>query len=689
MPTRPPSGSRPSSRLTSFAAAALIASGVLLTGCDPAATSVPSNGGSPGTASASPGPAGIGLTWGAASDDELPDGSTGLAGIDRGIVVTSHDSTTWSADGVAWEPIEGGPDGLVVAAGGPGFVALGDGSFWASIDGRSWSRTPVPDIEGLRISALTAAGDGFLALGSAGEEATDRLIRSADGAAWSVTIPFGAEQRMNRLAAAGPIAVAFSLLTDDQGRLVGWSSSDFGATWTPIAAAAAPDGSVGGVVPSRDGTLLAFGWPADNAVFRSRLWASADGRQWNAVPTGTTFDGADLHVLVHTRWGWIAGGTVLEPRTGAFWWSADGVAWERAPEVPSFELGSPTAIVGGPRGPVALGTAGFVGSRAVWVSPPVESEPLPTGTWTAAPELPEPAAGVAAMASDGSLLSFGDITVATGDQGPTITRSRTTRALDPSGSAWSERAPMPRERHGGIAATSPAGEVWLLGGYEITDAGEAADILASDICDPAADRWRDGPPLPKTFVGGLDATFLADGRLVVVGRTQDPTKAELWVLAPSGSSWSQIGTVDWRDGPFDIAASGDDLLMVGIVREGEHTAAPRLVRLDPATGAAQELARPTIAVWPGSLMALPDGRFALLGGALAAFDSGGGIALRRVDVYDPAADRWSYLTSMPEARAGGGVAVGADGRIWVVGGEPVLEDVAPPRPTSSVFVWAP
>jgi hypothetical protein len=216
-----------------------------------------------------------------------------------------------------------------------------------------------------------------------------------------------------------------------------------------------------------------------------------------------------------------------------------------------------------------------------------------------------------------------------------------------------------------------------------------AGLATVDVYDPAADRWSQGPPLPKAFTGGLDATFLSDGRLVVVGRAGDPSKVESWTLPPAGSDWAPAGTIEWRDGTFDIAAAGSDLLVVGIVREGERTVRPRLVRFDPAGGTAAELAAPTVAIWPGSFVALADGRFALLAGALSVFDSGGGLALRRVDVYDPAADRWSYLTSLPEPRAGSGVAVDADGRLWVVGGESVVEDVAPPRPTATVFVWAP
>lgn len=61
-------------------------------------------------------------------------------------------------------------------------------------------------------------------------------------------------------------------------------------------------------------------------------------------------------------------------------------------------------------------------------------------------------------------------------------------------------------------------------------------------------------------------------------------------------------------------------------------------------------------------------------------------ALRSVEVYDPATDTWSERSPMPEGRHAMAAALGADGKIYVVGGAVSYSE---PVGSRSVFVYDP
>ena len=61
-------------------------------------------------------------------------------------------------------------------------------------------------------------------------------------------------------------------------------------------------------------------------------------------------------------------------------------------------------------------------------------------------------------------------------------------------------------------------------------------------------------------------------------------------------------------------------------------------------------------------------------------------ALRSVEAYDPATDTWSARTPMPKGRHAMGAALGADGRIYVIGGAVSYSD---PIGSRHVFVYDP
>jgi hypothetical protein len=116
-----------------------------------------------------------------------------------------------------------------VAAGGPGFIAVGkDGSravAWTSVDGQAWLEEPTaPSLAGASMSSIVRTTDGFLALGTA-SDGSGILWSSNDGVTWTrldlgaafaggqVTaanrigdrvVVFGTSQKSKLVAATGP-----------------------------------------------------------------------------------------------------------------------------------------------------------------------------------------------------------------------------------------------------------------------------------------------------------------------------------------------------------------------------------------------------------------------------------------------------------------------------------------------------
>jgi hypothetical protein len=146
----------------------------------------------------------------------------------------------WSPDGVTWSrassdaSFKGATLGAV-AAGGPGVVALGNGSTsllcWTSTDGRSWSIGPAsPALASGEVRDLTTLGSRLVAVGRDGSNAA--AWTSSDGRTWTRTGSDPTLQGgvMARVAAVGKMVIAVGKNTDG-GAL--WQSAD-GSNWMSV-----------------------------------------------------------------------------------------------------------------------------------------------------------------------------------------------------------------------------------------------------------------------------------------------------------------------------------------------------------------------------------------------------------------------------------------------------------------------
>lgn len=296
-----------------------------------------------------------GGSWVRVPPDAYPvmnhDRGDAIFGTDRGFLLSNGD-IWFSADGFDWQLLATrteNPDlahGEMqrVAAGGPGYVAVGNNnSTWYSTDGSDWTLAQVqpPPAEFLESQGFTApewgmdglavAGDKLVAWGNASQFEGENPIglkqiglmwTSRDGRSWS-NVPYvlGASDNEGPGAmAAGPRG--FVAVFEDRNQLVFRASAD-GSTWEQVyslgaARSTAADGtefalSVSSIAVS-DAGFVAVGGFGEFCLFTCPpgevvIWTSEDGRSWSRLPSDARFARAGAHSVV--AWGdrFVVGGT--------------------------------------------------------------------------------------------------------------------------------------------------------------------------------------------------------------------------------------------------------------------------------------------------------------------------------------------------------------------------------------------
>lgn len=242
---------------------------------------------------------------------------------------------------------------------------------------------------------------------------------------------------------------------------------------------------------------------------------------------------------------------------------------------------------------------------------------------------------------------------------------------------------------GAAAATvDPAGHLYV-------GSMDSVDVFASYSFRTG--RWRTLTPLTRVLPTGLSALAAVAGRVYGVGAAisspahPDPNNAYVYQVATG--RWGAVAyaptdhgggaAVAAKDGRIYVMAGGDAHSSIGGVMES----------YDPRTGDWRPRARMHVARFEPAAVVGPDGRIYVLGGVSDDRRGAGTFATSSVEAYDPRADRWTILASMPPARAGLAVALGRDGRIYAIGGTPdSINDPqgrAWPRALSTVEIYDP
>ncbi len=252
-----------------------------------------------------------------------------------------------------------------VAAGGPGFVAVGwdgaggdrDAAVWTSTDGLSWHRVPHketvfggPDAQ--LMASVTQGGPGLVAVGldGSGGDFDAAAWVSADGSSWE-RVPHDESslggvnfQAMQDVTSSGSRLTAVG--ADTSGGdfdAAAWFSDD-GRSWTRVT----HDEELFGGPNEQDINTVAVGGPGfvaagfdESDVFGDRdvaIWTSRDGEEWVRVPHDEAlFGGAEEQVVMAveaSRRGLVAVGydEAGGDRDAAAWRSDDGLSWSRSGE---------------------------------------------------------------------------------------------------------------------------------------------------------------------------------------------------------------------------------------------------------------------------------------------------------------------------------------------------------------------
>jgi N-acetylneuraminic acid mutarotase len=153
--------------------------------------------------------------------------------------------------------------------------------------------------------------------------------------------------------------------------------------------------------------------------------------------------------------------------------------------------------------------------------------------WTPLPALPEARGSGGLVLLGRQLHFFGGV-----DEARQEKQSHWMLDLDAPGAMWIESTPIPQPRsHPGYASLN--GKIYSIGGQVgIDDNGVHADVLVWDPLHP--DSWVPKAPLPTGRGHIAGGTFVAEGRIVVMGGINEAfgTLTDVLAYDPSANSWS-------------------------------------------------------------------------------------------------------------------------------------------------------
>lgn len=278
----------------------------------------------------------------------------------------------------------------------------------------------------------------------------------------------------------------------------------------------------------------------------------------------------------------------------------------------------------------------------------------------------------------------GDRVVATADAAAPRPDAAEAGAPAP-GFTWTVATPDPLARFeaNGVVVD---GELWVLGGFTSADLEVTTRV---EIYDPTGDSWRTGPELPGAQTHFAVVTFTGD--VIVSGGfagaftgTLPPTTDAVWRWSASAGAWSLGPPLPAAGAAFSWALLGTALhLAGGLAADGNSDSAAHEV-WDLAGAAAWTAAAPLPDARNHGGGAATGGLFYAIAGRHDWNESSGDVA--DVDAFDPVSGAWSSRAPIPIARSeiGGATSAMEDGRLLVVGGS-----LAGIVPSADVLVYDP
>jgi hypothetical protein len=522
-------------------------------------------------------------------------------------LVSADNGRTWrlgavqAPDGTAPPPGQGP---VLVTAGARGWVAIAPNASYTSPNGQAWtSRAALPLQAGDAVSALVAAGTGFVAAGqnASGGNSVPVIWLSASGTSWrrlsgaqlNLPAPAGARVTSITHAAANGMAIVASG-TLSSGESATWRSADGGVTWVPVTipvdAGAAV--TISGLAPLRTGFLAvrtarvtkATGNSATGAV----VYTSRDGVTWTRSATITTADGAPLTI------GQVSGGpggAVIQGSADGFliaFLSADGATWAGTNTfggAAAEQIGG-VALTAAGQAVIAGGTGGATGNGTTPVLTLVGAKGGPQQVAVAAiAGFTQPEVAVNAIATSGAT----QVAVGSADGFPAAWTSAD------GGSTWGRAAGAGLQRAGlqqltGVAH-GPAGWVAVGGPGQ---AGIPAAGHPAVVGSPDGKTWAAEDGTAAFGAAGLIASAVAagPGGYVIVG--WQATGAHTTAMA-----WFSAGLAGWQ--PVQLPSAGGDTRVTAVTAVGGGFVAAGSAGAHPAVWVST-----TGKTWRQLTLALPD-----------------------------------------------------------------------------------
>jgi len=264
-----------------------------------------------------------------------------------------------------------------------------------------------------------------------------------------------------------------------------------------------------------------------------------------------------------------------------------------------------------------------------------------------------------------------------------------TNIFDPVSQTWSSRPPMAFGRWYPTATTLPDGRILVTGG-EINCVGCEATI--PEVYDPTTNSWTQLtnaslsiPYYPHMFV-------LPDGRVLNTGTIQAPIPTR--VLNIQTQTWTMVdpSTVDgmsavmYRPGKFLKTGTSAD------TETAVRPSAPTAYVLDMTQGSStwQQVPSMNFARTYHNMTLLPDGNVLVTGGGQTTYDEGVGTAVFAAEMWSPATNQFSQMSSMVTPRLyHSNALLLPDARVLVGGGGRTTESGPLPTDQLSGEIYSP
>jgi N-acetylneuraminic acid mutarotase len=216
----------------------------------------------------------------------------------------------------------------------------------------------------------------------------------------------------------------------------------------------------------------------------------------------------------------------------------DTDTWRQLPELPEARHHGMAAVV--------VGRLFFIGGYTQGGNPSLAVWELVDGAWRNSQPLPLPAAAAAAVATDDAIYLVGGV--------PDGLFHR----YDVAAGRWSALTPpMTQREH--VAAAIVEEEVWAIAGRWM---GEIFDT--TEIYDPEAESWREGPTLTEPR-SGFGAAVVGKVVIVAGGEVFDPDQALTSVerLNAEPEGWFPIESLPHGLHGNPLLAIGGDVYLPG------------------------------------------------------------------------------------------------------------------------------